>query len=154
MKQKGVKRKISIQDTGFSSRAENEGTRLLNKDGSFNVKKKGLFFMERFSVFHWLIKMSWLHFFVVMFVGYVLINLLFASVYFAAGIEGLSGDHSNDIAKQFLDAFYFSSQTLTTVGYGYFSPVSEFHSLLAAFESFIGLMSFAMATGLLYGLSA
>ena len=151
MKQKGVKRKISIQDTGFSSRAENEGTRLLNKDGSFNVKKKGLFFMERFSVFHWLIKMSWLHFFVVMFVGYVLINLLFASVYFAAGIEGLSGDHSNDIAKQFLDAFYFSSQTLTTVGYGYFSPVSEFHSLLAAFESFIGLMSFAMATGLLYG---
>lgn len=151
MKQKEEKRKISIQDTGFSSRAENEGTRLLNKDGSFNVKKKGLYFMERFSVFHWLIKMSWLHFFVVMFLGYILINLLFASIYFAAGIEGLSGDHTTDITTQFLDAFYFSSQTLTTVGYGYHHPVSEFHSLLASFESFIGLMSFAMATGLLYG---
>lgn len=151
MKKQSSKRKISIQDTGFSNRAENEGTRLLHKNGSFNVRKKGLNFFERFSVFHWLIKMSWLHFFVVMFLGYILINLFFASIYFAAGIEGLSGDHSNDITLQFLDAFYFSSQTLTTVGYGYFSPLSEFHSLLASFESFIGLMSIAMATGLLYG---
>lgn len=95
--------------------------------------------------------MSWLHFFIVMFLGYILINLLFASVYFAAGIEGLSGDHTNSVTAQFLDAFYFSTQTLTTVGYGYYSPISEFHSLLASFESFIGLMSFAMATGLLYG---
>ena len=151
MNQKGLKRKVSISDTGFSNRAENEGTRLLNKDGSFNVKKKGLYFLERFSVFHWLIKMSWLHFFLVMFLGYILINLFFASLYFMAGIDGLSGDHSGSVSLKFLDAFYFSSQTLTTVGYGYYSPISEFHSLLASFESFIGLMSFAMATGLLYG---
>jgi inward rectifier potassium channel len=151
VKKSTTKRKVSIQDTGFSSRAENEGTRLLNKDGSFNVEKKGQFFLERFSVFHWLIKMSWLNFFLVMFLGYILINLLFASVYFLAGIEGLSGDHSNSLGNQFLDAFYFSTQTLTTVGYGYYSPVSQFHSLLASFESFLGLMSFAMATGLLYG---
>lgn len=151
VKKNTTKRKVSIQDTGFSSRAENEGTRLLNKDGSFNVEKKGQFFLERFSVFHWLIKMSWFNFFLVMFLGYILINLLFASVYFLAGIEGLSGDHSNSLGNQFLDAFYFSTQTLTTVGYGYYSPVSQFHSLLASFESFLGLMSFAMATGLLYG---
>lgn len=151
MKKPISKRKVSISDTGFSSRAENEGTRLLNKDGTFNVKKKGLYFLERFSVFHWLIKMSWFHFFLVMFLGYILINLLFASVYFLAGIEGLSGDHTSSVTAQFLDAFYFSTQTLTTVGYGYYSPISEFHSLLASFESFIGLMSFAMATGLLYG---
>ena len=118
VKKSTTKRKVSIQDTGFSSRAENEGTRLLNKDGSFNVEKKGQFFLERFSVFHWLIKMSWLNFFLVMFLGYILINLLFASVYFLAGIEGLSGDHSNSLGNQFLDAFYFSTQTLTTVGYG------------------------------------
>jgi inward rectifier potassium channel len=151
MKQKGLKRIMSVADSGFSNRAENEGSRLLNKDGSFNVKKYGLTFLERFSVFHWLIKMSWLHFFVIMFIGYLLINLFFASLYFLAGIDGLTGVHGTSISSQFLDAFYFSSQTLTTVGYGYLSPNSEFHSLLASFESFIGLMSFAMATGLLYG---
>jgi len=150
-KKRTVKRRVSINDTGFSSRAENEGTRLLKKDGSFNVQKKGQFFLERFSVFHWLIKMSWLHFFLVMFLGYILINLLFASIYFIGGIEGLSGDHSSSFTYQFLDAFYFSTQTLTTVGYGYLSPVSQFHNIMASFESFIGLMSFAMATGLLYG---
>lgn len=151
MKQIKQKRKNSLLNTGFSNRIENEGDRLLNKDGSFNVRKTGLQFLERFNVFHWLIKMSWFRFFVIMFISYITINLAFASLYFLAGIEGLSGDHSNSILDQFLDAFYFSTQTLTTVGYGYFSPIGEFHSLLASFESFIGLMSFAMATGLLYG---
>ena len=151
MKQSKQKQKNSLFNTGFSNRTENEGNRLLNKDGSFNVRKTGLQFIERFNLFHWLIKMSWLRFFIFMFIGYILINLAFATLYFLAGIEGLSGDHSDSIADQFLDAFYFSTQTLTTVGYGYYSPIGEFHSLLASFESFIGLMSFAMATGLLYG---
>ena len=151
MKQQGRRFRSSILDSGFSNIAENEGKRLINKDGTFNVKKSGMFFLERFSVFHWLIKMSWLRFFIIMFLGYVLINFLFAGLYFIGGIEGLSGDHSLDKRQQFLEAFYFSSQTLTTVGFGYLSPISTYHSLLATFESFIGLMSFAMATGLLYG---
>jgi len=151
MKQNERKKRRSILDTGFSNNAENEGSRLINKDGSFNVRKSGLFFMERFSVFHWLIKMSWIRFFLFMFLGYLIINFIFASLYYSAGIEGLSGDHSLTRSDQFLEAFYFSSQTLTTVGFGYLSPISTFHSLLATFESFIGLMSFAMATGLLYG---
>lgn len=145
------KRKISIIDSGFSAKAEKEGKRLLNKDGTFNVRKIGLSFMERFSVYHWLLGMSWLRFFGVLFSGYIIVNLLFASAYYLGGIEGLSGRHDNDALGQFLEAFYFSTQTLTTVGYGFYSPISEFHSLLASFESFIGLMSFAMATGLLYG---
>lgn len=151
MAQNVKNRKISIIDTGFSAKAEKEGKRLLNKDGSFNVRKTGLRFMERFNVYHWLIGMSWPRFFLVLFSGYIFVNLLFATAYFIAGIEGLSGRHDNDVFGQFLEAFYFSSQTLTTVGYGFYSPISEFHSLLAAFESFMGLMSFAMATGLLYG---
>jgi inward rectifier potassium channel len=151
MRQSTKKKRFSIPDTGFSSKAEHEGKRLLNKDGSFNVKKRGLLFLERFSVFHWLIKMSWIRFFTVMFTGYLLINLLFASIYFLGDIKGLSGMHPIDKLNQFLQAFYFSSQTLTTVGYGYLSPKSTFHSMVAVIESFIGLMSFAMATGLLYG---
>ena len=146
-----TKRKISIIDSGFSSRADSQGSRLINKDGSFNVRKSGLRFFESFSFYTWLIKMPWWRFLIVLFIGYVLINTFFASFYFAAGIEGLSGDHDLHASGQFLEAFYFSSQTLTTVGYGYYSPVGEFHTIVASFESFIGLLSFAMATGLLYG---
>ena len=105
IKQTGNKRKTTILDTGFSNRAENEGIRLLKKDGSFNINKTGLFFLERFSVFHWLIKMSWLNFFLIMFLCYVIVNLFFASIYFIAGIEGLSGDHTGSLSAQFLDAF-------------------------------------------------
>ena len=117
MKQQGRRFRSSILDSGFSNIAENEGKRLINKDGTFNVKKSGMFFLERFSVFHWLIKMSWLRFFIIMFLGYVLINFLFAGLYFIGGIEGLSGDHSLDKRQQFLEAFYFCKVTYVTPGF-------------------------------------
>ena len=50
-----------------------------------------------------------------------------------------------------MDAFFFSSQTLTTVGYGRIAPVGMGASSVAAIESLLGLMLFALATGLLYG---
>ena len=140
-----------IKNTGFSSIPENEGSRLINKDGTVNIKRSGLKFSERFDVFHWLINMSWLTFFSVLLVGYILVNIAFAIIYMGMGIEGLSGVHSTSIPQQFLEAFYFSSQTLTTLGYGAVSPISTPHNLVASFEAFIGLLSFATSTGLLYG---
>jgi inward rectifier potassium channel len=53
--------------------------------------------------------------------------------------------------NQFWDCFYFSAQTLTTVGYGRIAPVSHIHSALSSFESLIGLLGFAIFTGLIYG---
>jgi inward rectifier potassium channel len=138
-------------DTGFSSNIKNEGNRLLNKDGSVSLKRIGLSFSQRFSVFHWLINMNWISFFAFLLAGYILINIFFALIYVSIGINGLSGNHSEQFYFQFLDAFYFSSQTLTTVGFGAISPVDTAHNLIASFESFLGLLSFAMSTGLLYG---
>lgn len=138
-------------DSGFSSNTANEGERLLNKDGSFNIQKKGLNFFQRFSLFHSLINMSWAKFFIWLFIGYIFINLLFASSYLLIGTYRINGAHGQTGLEQFLDAFFFSTQTLTTVGYGSMSPIGILCNLIASTESFLGLLSFAMATGLLYG---
>src|SRR3569832_1633603 len=52
---------------------------------------------------------------------------------------------------KFWEAFFFSAQSLTTVGYGRLNPVGFQASVVAAVESMIGLLGFALATGLLYG---
>ncbi|MGB0391685.1 MAG: ion channel [Salibacteraceae bacterium] len=141
----------SIKNTGFSSIPENSGNRLVNKNGLVNIKRTGLSFSQTFSIFHWLINMSWTQFFTFTFVGYILVNIAFGILYVAFGIEGLSGNHPEKLMGQFLDAFYFSSQTLTTLGYGAVSPVAPAHNILATLESFLGLLSFATTSGLLYG---
>lgn len=140
-----------ITDTGFSSNTSYEGNRLLNKDGTIKIKRTGLRISERFSFFHWLITMNWLSFFTILLIGYILINTVFALMYLSFGIDGLSGSHPSNFTSQFLTAFYFSAQTLTTVGYGAISPIQTPHNIIATFESFVGLLSFAMNTGLLYG---
>jgi inward rectifier potassium channel len=53
--------------------------------------------------------------------------------------------------EEFLEAFFFSCQTFSTVGYGRINPQGHLVSAIASLESLIGLMSFALATGLIYG---
>jgi len=79
------------------------------------------------------------------------INLFFAMCYYVAGVEGLRGVEATTEADKFLNAFFLSTQTLTTVGYGRINPGSHLASTIAAIESLIGLLGFALATGLLYG---
>ncbi len=146
-----VSRLREIRNTGFGSNVGTEPERLLNKDGSFNIKKKGLSFSERFSIFHSLITMSWTRFMFYVFICYLIINTFFAVLYLCVGFDGISGTSAQALDMQFLEAFYFSTQTLTTVGYGNLSPQSTGVNLVASFEAFVGLLSFAMATGLLYG---
>ena len=71
-------------------------------------------------------------------------------IYVALGVENLGLIHQPGHI-QFLNAFFFSAQTITTVGYGAIAPQGIWPNIVASFEAFIGLLSFAMATGLLYG---
>ena len=140
-----------VNDSGFSHIPRNEGTRLINKDGTSNVRKEGLSFLERFSMFHLLTTMNWIPFFLYLFLGFVLLNVFFGSVYLIIGIEGIGGIDNLEVSSIFLKAFYFSTQALTTVGFGQLHPTTDWISIVAAIESFVGLLAFAMATGLLYG---
>lgn len=145
-------RLTDINNTGFSTSANIEGGRLTNKDGSINVRKTGIPFWRRISMYHSLLRMSRWKFFLFVFMFYTSVNIVFASIYMAIGVENLQGIiPGNDVMNKFLQAFFFSSQTLTTVGYGHISPVGIKANIVASLESFVGILSFALMTGLLYG---
>jgi len=137
--------------TGFGSGVNNQGDRLLNKDGSFNVKRSGQSLIERISPFHQLITMSWGHLFLLILGVFTGLNLIFTGIYYLIGLDELTGLVKKDSLGIFVEVFSFSAQTLTTVGYGRVNPVDELASLLASFEGLSGLMSFALLTGILYG---
>ncbi|MCB0697466.1 MAG: transporter, partial [Chitinophagaceae bacterium] len=143
----------AVENTGFSSLSNTEGSRLINKDGSTNLRKTGMPFLERISLFHTLIHMKWPKFLLIVFLFYTAINSLFALIYVIIGVESLKGVsmEAESLLNGFEQAFFFSSQTLTTVGYGHITPLGLGANIAAALESFVGILSFAMMTGLLYG---
>ncbi|MCJ7467246.1 MAG: ion channel [Maribacter sp.] len=146
-----VFRKQKFNDLGLDTKTPSDGYRSLNKDGTFNVKKLNVPLFERINFFHSLVSMSWWRFFGIIAGCYILVNLLFASFYMAIGVEHLTGiDGITDFDK-FLEAFFFSAQTITTLGYGRVAPIGIPANIVAAVESMLGLLSFALATGLMYG---
>jgi inward rectifier potassium channel len=83
--------------------------------------------------------------------AYIIANLFFAGIYYLIGIDHLAGVQKGSSVKNFTEVFFFSAQTFTTVGYGRISPVGFLASAVSTFEAFLGLLSFALATGLFYG---
>lgn len=140
------------RNTGFGTNANSYGGRFVNKNGTANVEKRGMHFLHRISWYHTMIDMPAWKFMMVILLFYVGINLIFALAYFAIGIEHLDGISMGDSSlSKFGQAYFFSAQTFTTVGYGHISPVGFLTSLLSAAEALIGLLSFAIATGLFFG---
>jgi inward rectifier potassium channel len=146
-----VFRKQKFNDLGLDTKVPSDGYRALNKDGSFNVRKRNVPLLERLNFFHSLVSMPWAHFFGIIAVGYLMINLLFASIYMAIGTEHLTGINGTTLLDRYFEAFFFSAQTITTLGYGQVAPLGIPANIVAATESMLGLLTFALATGLMYG---
>lgn len=142
----------STSTTGFGTNPGSYGGRFVNKDGSANIQKRGIPFIERTSWYHALLNMPGWKFMGIIFGFYGGINFIFATLYYLIGVEYLEG--IGNIGSEWLKfgkAYFFSAQTFTTVGYGHISPSGFATSALAAAEALIGLLSFAIATGLFYG---
>ncbi len=134
-------------DSGFGTLFTSADVRLMNPDGTLNVKIQGMNRWKKINIYKQLVKLRAWKFYLALSVIYIFLNVLFAFFYFFAqdGLSSASGEVS------FLDAFFFSTQTFTTVGYGHISPNSLTANIISSSEAFVGLLYFAIATGLVYG---
>nr|WP_317041989.1 ion channel [Spirosoma rigui] len=146
-----VKQEEQRQDLGFGTKLNDTYSRLINKDGSFNINRVNEPLRDRINLYNRLITMDWVHFLSWILLFYLAENVVFACIYLLAGAENLKGADDRIFHGSFWKAFFFSAQTLTTVGYGHIAPNSFLTSAIAAFESMLGLLAFALSTGLLYG---
>lgn len=138
------------REFGFG-KTEDRQRRLLNRDGTYNTRRIGLAWYKRFSFYHFLIRVSWIKFIILVFLFYTSLNICFTSLYYLIGIEQLSGVIRTDRWIELVDVYSHSAQTLTTVGYGRISPIGAAAIFISTLEALIGLMTFALVTGLLYG---
>ncbi|MEL6649213.1 MAG: ion channel [Bacteroidota bacterium] len=137
-------------DLGFGRSISRDNARLINPDGSFNVRKINVG-LGAVNPYLYLVSISWWKFSLLVTATFVVLNAVFALAYLAAGFEGLGGDPSLPFIEKFATCFYFSVQTFTTVGYGSISPMGHLTNIIASFEALVGLLAFALATGLLFG---
>lgn len=139
------------KDLGFGSRVSQQSRdRLLNRNGSFNVRREGLPFFRALSPYHALLSISWTRFNLIVVSSYLAFNLLFAFGYFLCGDGALQGATVGTTPDRFIDDFFFSVQTSTTIGYGRIAPVGMAANILVSIEAMLGLLGFALATSLLF----
>jgi inward rectifier potassium channel len=97
------------------------------------------------DIYHWLLTLTWSRFIAVLFVSYLLVNTTFALLYEL-------GDHS--IAElpphSFSGAFFFSAETLATVGYGHSYPATFYGHVVATAEIMLGMFGLAVVTGVVF----
>lgn len=140
-----------LQDLGLGSRVAQESReRFLNKDGTFSAQRKGLGVFQSLSLYHWLLTMSWTKFILLIVAFYFVINSVFGYGYYLCGPEAFEGVRDINDQSWFLQSFFFSVQTVATIGYGRVNPVSITSNILVTIDSLVGLLGIALITGILF----
>jgi inward rectifier potassium channel len=111
--------------------------------GRREVTKLGVTRFSPHDAFHLIMSLTWAQFFAGAVTVYLLANLVFASVY-------ALGDHAINNATRFSDCFFFSVETMATVGYGSMSPGSFFGHCVATVEIITGMLTMAIITSLVF----
>lgn len=137
-------------DPGLTQQYTGVLKRAINRTGEFNVRRTGVTWRDS-NPYLFLISAHWSTFLVIVFVAFLVVNMIFAGVYLVIGIDHLKGADMSSPRAIFASAFFFSAHTLTTVGYGNIFPTGTTANSISAFEALVGLMGFALATGLFFG---
>ena len=137
-------------DPGLTQRFQARLRRTIEKDGKFNVSRRGATWRD-FHPYLYVINMRWPAFTCAVLAAFLAVNSLFALVYFALGPGHLEGADAPGAPGRYWNAFFFSAHTLTTVGYGNITPRGMTANILASFEAMLGVVGFAVGAGLLYG---
>ncbi len=116
----------------------------MTKKVQFDIVRKNNPDRSYLDVYHYLLKISWVQLFAFYILFFLGINAVFASIYMT-----VPGSLSEN-AREFKDAFFFSVQTFSTVGYGTISPNNLFGNIVAVFEIMIGVVTVAVTTGLVF----
>lgn len=139
------------QDLGLGSKVVEENrSRFVNHDGTFNVRRKGVFEHGSFSPYHAFLSMSWTQFYAAVFGYYVVANLFFTGLYFLCGPMAFPGIAMEGLASRFGEIFFFSVQVITTIGSSSLQPVTLLGRGVVALEAVVGLLGFAIAAGLIF----
>jgi inward rectifier potassium channel len=113
--------------------------------GPFTIHKLNTKPWELRDAYHWLLTLTWPQFSAFVFVVYLGINLGF-SIGYHLRPGCIAGMETNDWA----DSFFFSVETLATVGYGHLYPATFFGHLVATLEIITGMFGMAIITGLIF----
>ncbi len=122
-----------------------EAMRNLDRSGRLIVRRLGVSPPLFSDAYHALLRSPWWKLGAWMLLGYFIVNCLFTALYLLGG-DCIQGARAGNV----LDTFSFSVQTLSTIGYGALLPQTPYAQVLVAIESLVGLMTFAVITGLTY----
>jgi inward rectifier potassium channel len=138
-------------DLGFGSVVARESRkRLLNQDGSFNVRREGLPLLQSLSAYHYFLTITWTRFLGYVIAVYVFTNALFAIAYVGCGDDALTGFPSMGAGERFATGFFFSVHTLATIGYGSIVPMNNLANMVVIVEALVGLLAFALVAGIVF----
>jgi inward rectifier potassium channel len=140
-----------VRDLGFGSVVTGQSRqRLLNPDGTFNVRRTGLPMASSVNLYHSLLSMSWTTFLLLVLLLYFLSNIAFGLMYSSFGAEALVDTSAEPQGNLFIRGFFFSVQTFATIGYGTIHPVGLTPNLLVTIESYYSLLANALITGVVF----
>ncbi len=140
-----------LRDLGFGRAvADDTAHRMINRDGSFQVKRESLGWRGALSLYHRLLTMRWSSFLLSLLVAFLAINAVFAVAFLLLGTASISGSTMTGSNSHWWDSFFLSVHTITGVGYGNVVPHGLAANLLMTLESFLGFLFLALTTGVVF----
>jgi inward rectifier potassium channel len=123
--------------------------RFINRDGSFNVRREGIPGRSAFSLYHAILGISWPAFYAWLLASFLLANAVFAFGYQWSGPNAFPELIQFSAGPKYRELFLYSIQVLTTLGANPLHPNTVVANILLGVESTLGLLGFALATGLI-----